>query len=267
MAQETLGLPAGVILTLYHGDGLAAAWRTQRDLLARAQPAGVCLHAPPSELVANGAAVLANVRTLLPHVALSVGVACDWWLAAAAQEHCTLGVAAQTLQRAARTLVEAGCTAVLWDQEGAAEAHPEPAGALARELLATCRAVHPTVPQGLTTYDVPTEHARVPWSCWCGDGGVDFLAPQVYPVPPGGRTPPGGLQHRQDWSDRAHAAATAHGWMRAGLPRVPYYQAHGNRYDDLLAVAGAHASCLLWPPFDADGTRAAIDLQARACRP
>jgi hypothetical protein len=282
--KEVITPAPGVVLTLWNDDLRLALPAGTRELLARARPEIVCLHAGPDGL-ARGAAWLANeVRRIHPSVRLWVGIGCDGWLGMTTAGLTKLAQATDKLTGAASLAASLGAEAIVWDAEGAFEANPDLGARLARAAIYLTREAHPRLLQGHTAYDHPVRvedhtghgiggHSAYPWAAWCGVDGVDFALPQVYvapPPPPGNPQAPrlaarGALQRRMETHRRSWERAMHAGKVRPDLPTYPYVQAHHVPFSQTASVLAEHPLAALWAAptrIDTDGTRALLALCA-----
>lgn len=257
----------GVGITLWTGGDLAAALPpAMRDLLAETRPSIVAIHAGPKRLDHAADQLAHDVRALVPGVRLHLGVGCDVWMADAIARHVTEAVAVTALADAADLADEIGAEAVVWDAEAACKLDSAATVRMSRALVARVRARHPAIILGHTAYDHPTLHSddtdgvyddghvrgEYAWRGWCGVDGVDWELAQNYVAPEqaAGAAPvfagPLALARRCASSDASFARAEQLGWVRAGLPRDRYLQAHGVPWSQ-TATAGASARVVqLW---------------------
>ncbi len=243
---------AGPVITLWSAAGARAALDGARDLLARASPPTVMVHHWPT-LPAQAAVA----REIARDHHLWIGAGIDAVALAVTAGRWSVSRAVSELVRLARAGVDAGATHLVLDPEGRWEVRD---AALHQRLcdtataaLAAIRAACPGLVLGHTSYDQPTLHAHYPWAAWLGPGGVDVALPQVYAAGGG----PGSLTHRLAAHHASWQRATALGWIRPGLPVVPYLQAHGVPAGETVVVG--QAGCALWASparIDAEGERA-----------
>jgi len=264
-------------LTIWSADGLPRSVRDALPLLRDARPAVVQLHAGPQGLRDHLHVSAAQVRAVLPSVALWVGVAWDGWV-----EQVTAATVDRLLERvylpAARAARDIGAELLVINSEAAGKVHPAAARILAVEAIDRIRAECPGLLLGHTAYDHPHYHPEerdhggridpdeegYPWSAYLGgaaakaagvllpkSGAVDIELPQRYAAPakPEGKPQPmaglGALQRRVASSQASYARAAALGWIDRAVPVLSYVQAHHVDARDTAAV-GASQPLALW---------------------
>lgn len=296
-------LPRGVILTLWHSNGLVRAYDEARALLQEARPQVVQLHAGPQNLTTSVARVARSVRQLLPGVVLIVGVAWDGWI-----ENYDHAPAAERerIERfylsAVKAAYDAGCVLVVINSEAKGKVYPRAARALGAKLIDAIRGACPGMLIGHTAYDHPHYHPEernngghldaddegYPWSVYLGGaaarrveglvlpatGRVDVSMEQVYAAPAAdehGHTPMadlGALGRRIASSRSSFARAQALDWIDPTVPHIPYWQAHHVPAASSAGCGARLARMAFWAAptrLDAHG-RAAITVLARARR-
>jgi hypothetical protein len=258
---------AGVGITIWTGGDLAAALPpAMRSLLAEARPQIVALHAGPKRLGRAAEQLARDVRALVSGVRLHVGVGCDVWMADAIARRVTEAAAVTALSDAADLADALGAEAVVLDAEAACKADSSATWRMARALVARVRARHPALIQGHTAYDHPTLHSddvdgeyddghvrgEYAWRAWLSPGGVDWELPQNYVAPEQVEgaapafAPRGALERRCVSSDRSFARAEQLGWIRPGLPRDRYLQAHHVPFAQTATVGARARVVQLW---------------------
>lgn len=267
-------LRPGVVLTLWHGDGLDDATDAATlDLLAQARPDVVQLHAAPKGLTAHARAAALKVRGALPGVRRWLGVGCDGWLWEWAQGRCSRQAAVDRLTGAADLAAELGAEAVCWNGEAAYKEHVAQGAELARVVLERTASVHPPLAQAFTSYDHPHYHPD-PWRSWCYPGSpVTAALPQVYAAPGGDVLPyRGALPARERTAMASWQTAVRKGWVgpdvHAGAPGdeadldwYPYVQAHSVLSRDTIPLALRYSLTSWWAAptrLDAEGRLALL---------
>lgn len=220
-------LPRGVLLTLWHSNGLARALEESRAFLREVRPQVVQLHAGPQNLTTSVARVARSVRELLPGVVLIVGVAWDGWIEnynradpAKAEGRAERQRIEDTYLAAVKAAYDAGCVMVVINSEAKGKQYPRAARALGAKLIDAIRGACPGMLLAHTAYDHPHYHPEernhgghldaddegYPWSVYLGGaaarrveglvlpstGRVDVSMEQIYAAPAateGGHTP------------------------------------------------------------------------------
>jgi hypothetical protein len=275
--QRVLLTPRGPLPTLWHSDGISAAWDLSDDLILFARPRAVQLHTwEPRRL----APVL---QRLLPGVQLVVGVGIDGIARDVAKGTRSVAWGVSRFVELARRAVECGAVAIKWNAEAGWKRPPNTTERallvrLVREGLAAVAAAFPGLVQWHTAYDHPSLHSGYVWEAWLGAGSpVVASFPQVYAAPGDGlMAHRGALPRREARALASWAAAVRAGWIRPDAPEGtpedltdvdwrPYYQVHHVPVADTVASAVRHPLCALWAlptRADRDGRRAFVALCA-----
>ncbi len=271
----------GIALTLWHPSGLHKALDpATRVLLPAARVDAVMLHGAPSHFLDPSAGaqhldtVARALRDLVPGVRLWVGVGCDGVAKRFTTGAWTEADSIERLAQVASVAQRLGAEALVLDPEAAWK---QPARsdrgarirALARGVVDGLRARVPGLALGHTAFDHPTLHSTYPWAAWCGEGGCDFAMPQIYAAPMKGMGDGEALDRRARSHRASWEIATRQGWIRAGMPVYPYFQAHHVPAAQTVRHALASEFCALWSAparIDEDGTlalKAACELRRR----
>lgn len=266
-------LPSGVVLALWHGDGLDDAWTPAvESLLAAARPQVVQLHSAPRGHERYTRSVAAAVRRALPGVRLWLGVGADGWLWEWARGLCSRKTALDRLSGCADLAAELDAECVKWNGELAYKQHVERGRDLARATLEYVAGRHPQLAQGFTSYDHVHYHPA-PWRAWCYPGSpVSAAFPQVYAAPGGEEAMAhrGALPARERAALSSWATAVRNGWVGADAPEgapgddndldwAPYIQAHSVQASDSIAFALRYPLTSWWAApsrMDAQGRSA-----------
>ncbi len=246
----------GVIPTLWHPDGIDAAWSSARPLLERARPRTVQLHSWSPSLVAD------SIRRALPSVELVCGFGIDGIARDVAKGRVTVAAGVRTFLRLAERAHVVGARAVKWNAEAAWKRPPNSAerkrlSELVRTALAEIAAKYPRLEQLHTAYDHPSFHSTYNWNDWLGaHSPIVASFPQVYAAPAGGlEAHRGALPRREARALASWGAAVRAGWikvddpataLREGVQWRPYYQMHHVPDRDTVSSALQHESCALW---------------------
>lgn len=260
-----------IALTLWHSNGLRAAWNGSQRLLERVRPDVVQLHASPEGLRAHAPAVAAEVRRLLPASRLWLGVASDTPARAFAEGRLSLERAAAQLLVASRVASELACDAVCWNGEPAykrlSAKEPDRAPLVSLVLNRTAEA-YPALVQAHTAYDQPHLHGQYPWPAFLGPSSpVRLSLPQVYVEPPDGQplATKGALARRLADHRKSFAKVRALGWVKPEneLTVLPYFRVHHTAVRDLASVWGELGGACGWAApsrVDEHGERALLAL-------
>jgi hypothetical protein len=217
------------------------------DLLARARPQIVSLHAGPERLKAPADALAKRARGLVPDVRLHVGVGCDYWVKLAARGGCTVSRAVQALVVGTQVALDIGAEAAVADTESASKLNPVQAAEIARAWIGESRVLAPRLILGHTAYDQPHNHGKYPWAAWLGTGGVDWELAQVYCAPEDGAIAQrGALQTRRDRHKSSWQRGVRSLGIRADLPVDWYHQGHHVPSVDTIAVGCEPEVVMLW---------------------
>lgn len=254
----------GVALTLWHSDGLDAAWAAQRETVLAVRPEIVLLHFGGIGTDAAASSVTRQVREAL-------GADQRVWVQVYADGAVENGPDALVrfagaVQRAIRA------EAVVWDGE---RGFRVAAGAQAwQRLYAATRRELPGVPMGHTSYSNPNVHRdSFPWAAALGGGDFaeypDFVLAQMYPF---------GDERREGMIEGATmdalAAGAWGGWRAARLdgrlnPRTQvgaYFPGAHVPAEALVRAAEPTTLVAFWPwhgRYDTAGMEAARTLAAR----
>jgi hypothetical protein len=251
----TTGL-RGPLPTLWHPDGIDAAWSNARPLLERARPRTVQLHSWSPSLVAD------SIRRALPGVELVCGFGIDGIARDVAKGSVSVADGVRTFLRLAERATVVGARAVKWNAEAAWKRAPNSVerkrlSELVRTALAEVASRYPAIEQLHTAYDHPSFHSTYNWSDWLGTGSPIVASyAQVYAAPEGGlMAHRGALPAREARSLASWGAAIRAGWItpddpstaiREGVQWRPYYQLHHVPDRDTVSSALRHESCALW---------------------
>lgn len=245
-------------LTLWDSNGprQALAGHGTRELLMRAQPDVVQIHAGPTGLAQDAPYVATAVRQVCPRARVWLGVGCDGWLRGWHRGAVARNVVVEKLAGCADLAVVIGAEAVVWNAESEWKIHPDASGDLARELILAVRDRHPLLAQGHTANDHPTFHSDYPWRAWLGPGSpITFALPQVYAAPDGGvQAHRGALERREVTALSSWATAVKHQWARPDvepdidddLDWYPYLQLHQVPTIDTVTVAMERPVAAFW---------------------
>lgn len=267
----------GAVPTLWHSDGIGAAWDLSDDLLIAAKPRAVQLHTWEPRHIAP------VVQRALPGVTLLVGVGVDGIARDVAKGSRPVSWGVARMIELARRASECGAVAIVWNAEAGwkrAPSDPERTRIeqLVAEGLAAVARDYPGLAQWHTSYDHPGYHSTYPWRAWLGPASpVVVSLPQVYAAPGGALAASrGALPRREAKALASWAAAVRAGWIRPDAPEGtaedardvdwrPYYQLHHVALADTVSSALAHPLACLWAlptRADADGRRALLALCA-----
>lgn len=263
----------GVIPTLWHPDGIDAAWSSARPLLERARPRTVQLHSWSPANVAD------SIRRTLPGAELVCGYGIDGIARDVAKGSLSVADGVRVFLRLAARAHVVGASAVKWNAEAAWKRPPNSAererlSELVRAALAEVAAKYPALQQLHTAYDHPSFHSTYNWRDWLGPHSPIVASyPQVYAAPEGGlMAARGALPAREARALASWGAAVRAGWIveddpttpvREGVQWRPYYQLHHVLARDTIASALQHESCALWAAparADRDGRAAFVAL-------
>lgn len=263
----------GPVPTLWHPDGIDAAWSSARPLLERARPRTVQLHSWSPSLVAD------SIRRALGDVGLVCGFGIDSIARDVTKQRISVADGVRIFVRLAERATVAGARAVKWNAEAAWKRPPNSAESkllteLVRTGLAEVAAKYSTLEQLHTAYDHPSFHSTYNWSDWLGAGSPIVASyAQVYAAPEGGlMAHRGALPARETRSLASWGAAIRAGWIKADDPSTairegvqwrPYYQLHHVPDRDTVSSALQHESCALWAipaRADRDGRAAFVAL-------
>ena len=263
----------GPLPTLWHPDGIDAAWSSARPLLERAQPRTVQLHTWSPSLVAD------SIRRALPGVELVCGFGIDGIARDVAKGSRSVADGVRVFLRLAERAHVVGARAIKHNAEAAWKRPPNSIekarlSELVRNALAEIAARYPTLEQLHTAYDHPSFHASYPWNDWLGTQSPILASYcQVYAAPGDElMAHRGALPAREARSLRSWGAAVRAGWIvpddpstaiREGVQWRPYYQLHHVPARDTVASALQHGSVALWAipsRADRDGRAAFVAL-------
>lgn len=263
----------GPLPTLWHPDGIDAAWSIARPLLERARPRTVQLHSWSPSLVAD------SIRRALGGVELVCGFGIDGIARDVAKGSVSVADGVRTFVRLAERATVAGARAVKWNAEAAWKRPPNSVerkrlSELVHTALAEVASREPELEQLHTAYDHPSFHSTYNWSDWLGAGSPIVASyAQVYAAPGDGlMAHRGALPAREARSLRSWGAAVRAGWIaeddpstaiREGVQWRPYYQLHHVPDRDTVSSALQHESCALWAipaRADRDGRAAFVAL-------
>lgn len=281
----TVALAPGLIVYLWSGDqvtndgkrpgNLRAAFEDARDELLTIKPDGVCIHAPPSGLLARGVDgvraldwVVREVRALLPGVRIWVGVGADGtvddWRAARATQAQVLA----PLREVAAVGALLGAEAIVWNCEAGWKYSPSDKRTrpeleqLARLVVAEVCARAPSAVHMLSSYDHVGYHMAMPWPGLIS-GALTTFTGQCYVAVAGGARK-GALRERIASAQASQDGARRSGKFqpRATFPSVQLYLTHPS---ELCAVLATEPLVLGWAlprvpeggRADNDGVRAA----------
>lgn len=246
----------GVIPTLWHPDGIDAAWSSARPLLERARSRTVQLHTWSPSLVVD------SIRRALGDVGLVCGFGIDSIARDVTKRKIAVAAGVAIFVRLAERANVAGARAVKWNAEAAWKRPPNSAESkllteLVRTGLAEVASRYPALEQLHTAYDHPSYHSTYNWSDWLGAGSPIVASyAQVYAAPEGGlMAHRGALPAREARSLASWSAAIRAGWItpddpstaiREGVQWRPYYQLHHVPDRDTVSSALRHESCALW---------------------
>lgn len=261
----------GVALALYNG----GAWSRLltpglRQLIGQARPQVLMPHAgiramlgrdPDAPDEKDPHALIQELKGLAPGVRVWLGVGVDGWTEALAASPGREDEIRHLLADVCAYALMLGAEAIVWDQEGAGENHPEAGARFARMAIEAGREVG--LLQAHTAYDSVLAvkvashrwwggHSGYPWKAWLGTDGVDFEMEQIYVADDDGDhndatlAPHGMLKRRAGWSRQSFHKATMVGRVRPGIPHAPYFQAHGVHYQDTVTEAARHHLAALW---------------------
>lgn len=241
------GIPGGggLCMTIYP---VARASRFA-PWIEQVQPQIVQLHTgidPGSTTVIAAAAQTA--RAAAPNARIWVGIGIDGIFRFGANS---------ALETARRTVDATGAEAIVWNAEVTFKQNRAQGARIAQQLLSTWASERPGVPQGHTSYAIPSVHATYPWAAWLGgtddlgtfDKAADFDLPQWYPfgdeqseMIPAGRFLSWAERFRAGWDD-----AIARGWIRAGIPYGPYIASAYTPSDEVIQVCSQYPVTAIWP--------------------
>lgn len=246
----------GVVPTLWHPDGIDAAWTSARPLLERARPRTVQLHSWSPALVAD------SIRRALPGTAIVCGFGIDGIARDVAKGRVSVAAGVQTFLRLAARAHAVGARAVKWNAEAAWKRPPNSTerkrlSELVRTALAEIAVKYPALEQLHTAYDHPSFHSTYNWNDWLGQGSpITASFCQVYAAPGDGlMAHRGALPRREARSLASWGAAVRAGWiveddpstaLREGVVWRPYYQMHHVPDRDTVSSALQHESAALW---------------------
>lgn len=272
MTAESAGL-RGSMPTLWHGDGIDAAWTLARPLLERARPRTVQLHSWSPSLVAD------SIRRALPGTDLVCGFGIDSIARDVAKGTTSVADGVRVFLRLAERAHVVGARAIKHNAEAAWKRPPNTderkrLSELVRTALAEVAARYPRLEQLHTAYDHPSFHSTYNWSDWLGpQSPIVASYPQVYAAPEGGlMASRGALPSREARALSSWGAAVRAGWIvpddpstaiREGVQWRPYYQLHHVPKRDTVASALLHESVALWAVptrADRDGRAAFLAL-------
>lgn len=277
LATGTLSAVRGAVPTLWHSDGIDAAWSLSDDLLIAARPRAVQLHTWEPRRIAD------TIRAALPGVTLLVGVGIDGIARDVAKGGRSVSWGVSRFVELARRATTAGAVAIVWNAEAGWKRPPaDPERVRLEQLIAegleAARVAFPGLHQWHTAYDHPSLHSGYPWRAWLGpQSPVVASLPQVYAAPGGDLAASrGALPRREAKALASWAAAVRAGWIRPDAPAGtvederdvdwhPYYQMHHVALADTVSSALAHPLACLWAlptRADADGRRALLALCA-----
>lgn len=270
----------GLVPTLYDGNGgPLAAFTASRELLKRARPGAVQIHAWEPGRAAEG------VYSILPDAKLVVGFGVDSIAREAAKARWTEAQAVRTFVELAGRAARVGAVAIVWNAEASWKTPPTSEqrkrleGAIRAGLAAV--AALPGAPlQWHTAYDHPSYHSTYPWTAWLGAGSPVLASlPQVYAAPEGGlMAARGALPAREARALSSWASAVRAGWIREDAPEgsasdltdvdwLPYYQLHHVPRRETVAHALARPLSFGWAlPTRSDAEGRAAFLVASALR-
>lgn len=246
----------GPLPTLWHPDGIDAAWSSGRALLERARPRTVQLHSWSASLVADA------IRRALGDVGLVCGFGIDSIARDVTKRRITVADGVRIFVRLAERANVAGARAVKWNAEAAWKRPPNSAESkllseLVRTGLAEVASRYPALEQLHTAYDHPSYHSTYNWTDWLGAGSPIVASyPQVYAAPTGAlMAHRGALAAREARALASWGAAIRAGWikpddpstaLREGVQWRPYYQLHHVPARDTVASALQHESAAMW---------------------
>ena len=246
----------GVIPTLWHPEGIEAAWLGTRDLLRRARPNVVQLHTWQPQLVAEA------VRGVLPDAQLVCGFGVD----AIARDVCKLRMSVaegvRVFLRLGERAKRVGARAIMNNAEASWKRPPNTdekrrLSELVRNALDELHARFPEIALLHTSYDHPSYHSTYNWNDWCGpQSPTEESYFQVYAAPGDGMMAHrGALPRREARAFASFEAAVRAGWFakddpstpeREGIGWRPYYQAHSVPARDTVSSALKHKRAALW---------------------
>lgn len=277
--QRELGAASlrGPMPTLWHSDGIGAAWDISDDLLLAAKPSAVQLHTWEPRRIAP------VLQRALPGVRLVMGVGVDGIARDVAKGTRSVSWGVARMRELASRADAVGAVAIVWNAEAGWKTPPSSVQRtrveqLVREGLAAVAEDYPALAQWHTAYDHPGYHSTYPWRAWLGAGSpITVSLPQVYAAPGGAvAASRGALPRREAKALASWAAAVRAGWIRPDEPEClegdprdvdwrPYYQLHHVALSDTVSSALAHPLACLWAlptRADADGRRALLALCA-----
>lgn len=257
----TTQLELGPLPTLWSGDGATAAWEGSRDLLLRAQPPAVQIHAwEPRPTIDRVRAAFGN-----PNLPLVVGVGMDGIAKRVAKGEWSIERGVACFVELARRADDAGACAIKWNAEGGWKREPNTAERarleeVVRRGLAEVARLYPDLRQLFTSYDHPGHHSAFPWKAWLGEGSpVTESYWQVYAAGLGKEVNPhrGALPARERSSIASYQKALRARLLRPDVPDGtpgdetdldwrPYLQLHHVHASDTIALAVRYPTTALW---------------------
>lgn len=259
--------------TLWHNDGIDAAWTIARALFERARPRIVQLHSWSPSSVAN------SISRALPGVKLVCGFGLDSIARDVAKGRMSVAEGIKTFVRLAERAVACGAVAIKHNAEASWKRAPNSVekqrlSQLVRGALAEIAARYPNLVQLHTAYDHPSYHSTYNWNDWLGaHSPIVASFCQVYAAPEGElMAARGALPRREARALSSWDAAVRAGWialddpstpLREGVVWRPYYQLHHVPARDTVASALRHECAALWAipsRIDRDGRAAFVAL-------
>ena len=251
----------GPVPTLWDGDGPKRAWREADDLLLRARPKTIQIHAwEPRPVIDDVREAFGN-----PDLGLIVGVGVDGVAKKVATRVWSEDRAVKCFLELARIAVDAGAFALKINAEGGWKRPPtsDEAKRLRSFIKRALREIHETYPDLVllfTSYDHPAHHSEFPWEPWLGeDSPILEVYMQIYAAGLGKEAYPhrGALPARERRAFASYKTAVRKKLLRPDVPDGqpgdesdldfrPYLQLHHVHATDTIAMATRFPTSALW---------------------
>lgn len=250
----------GPIATAWDGDGPMRAIEEGKELLLRARPPTIMVHAWEAETP------LRALRTMLPSTtAYILGVGVDGIAKRVAKGEWSVAKGVQTMLTLAARAVACRCVAIMWNAEGGWKRTPRSDEAarlrdLIRQTLREVARQFPQLAQLFTSYDHPSFHSSFPFPEWVGaESPIVEAHWQVYAAGLGKEVYPhrGALPAREKSAIKSYNEAVRKRLIKpdvvdgapgddTDLDWRPYVQLHHVHAADTVALAVRYPSVSNW---------------------
>lgn len=267
---EPVEVRPGLMVYVWGSHGLLAALDAARDELDAIRPAGVVLHASPSELLRDLRRAVSRTRQRHPSARVWVGVGLDGTVGQWRQGERTADDVIAPLRRVAELCESLAVEVVVWNGESQWKDSPNDRVTAAQiETLAddagrACVKAAPSCVHWLSSFDQPNLHGALRAFLRGFTRWVSCYTGQAYVAQAGG-APRGALDRRLDAAARGQELAERAGYLpddvtgvdvAGDVDRVPTIQGHATHLADLARAAAELPHVLVWSaPMVSEGGR------------